>query len=90
MTHQRTQVHIATTNDQVNEARALLKTLRDDLAYDGRYTAPIETWRSIAPDAPTQLTMYLAGDVEGEVESRLSAMNPAFDVSVEVWEDLNL
>ncbi|WP_330306200.1 MULTISPECIES: hypothetical protein [unclassified Streptomyces] len=76
MAEQRTLVHIETTNSQANDAREVLKLLRGDLQFQNRYSGPIETWRSAAQNAPTQLVMYLAGDVKQEVESRLAAMSP--------------
>ncbi|WP_406157716.1 hypothetical protein [Streptomyces canus] len=86
----RTVVHIATTHSRANEARELLKTLQRDLNFDRYYTGPVENWRAGGADDPRQLTMFLAGDVHSEVESRLSDMAPTFDVSVDVWEELNL
>jgi hypothetical protein len=90
VTEQRTLVHIETKISLANDAREVLKLLRGDLRYQNLYSGPIETWRSTAQDAPTQLGMYLAGDVKQEVEGRLAAMNPDFDVRVEVWEELDL
>ncbi|MFE1507570.1 hypothetical protein [Streptomyces sp. NPDC058726] len=90
MTEQRTLVHLETENNRADEAREVLKLLRGDLEYQNRYSGPIETWRSAAPDAPTRIAMYLKGDVQQEVESRLSAISPAFEVRVEVWDELDL
>jgi len=92
MTEPRTLVHIATTYSRTYEASELLKTLRNNLKIDTRYTGPIERCRPNGgnPDDPQEILMFLEGDVVDEVERRVTEMSPAFKVSVEVWEDFNL
>ncbi|NUS26078.1 MAG: hypothetical protein HOV92_17900 [Streptomyces sp.] len=90
MPEQRTVVTITTTVDRAHEARELLKTLRGQLAFQRRGPGTVENLRPPAdPSTPMYLTVYLNGDVQDEVESRLAAMNTTFHTTVEVWEELN-
>lgn len=84
MSELRTMVNVKTTNRRRHEAREMLRVLRDELALQQGRPGPVENWRSPTPDSPTEITIFLEGDVKAEVERRLAAMNPEFDVSVEV------